>query len=70
MLNDIKNKLMTTIKRYSDSSGGQVNLGSPAAQEDLANEIIKEILDTNVTLNTENKDQLEFFSNIDLEEHK
>lgn len=70
MLNDIKNKLTATIKRFSDRYEGQVNLTSEAAQSDLADEIIKEILDTAVTLNTENKDQLELFSNLDQETHK
>jgi len=70
MLNDIKNKITTTIKRFSDKYEGQVNLSSSGAQEELANEIVTEIWDTNVTLNTENKDQLELFSTLDQEEHK
>ncbi len=70
MLNDIKNKITTTIKRFSDKYEGQVNLSSFGAQEELANEIVTEIWDTNVTLNTENKDQLELFSTLDQEEHK
>jgi len=70
MLNDIKNKITTTIKRFSDKYEGQVNLSSSRAQEELANEIVTEIWDTNVTLNTENKDQLELFSTLDQEEHK
>lgn len=70
MLNDIKNKITTTIKRFSDKYEGQVNLSSFEAQEELANEIVTEIWDTNVTLNTENKDQLELFSTLDQEEHK
>ena len=70
MLNDIKNKITTTIKRFSDKYQGQVNLSSFGAQEELANEIVTEIWDTNVTLNTENKDQLELFSTLDQEEHK
>ena len=70
MLNDIKNKITTTIKRFSDKYDGQVNLSSSGAQEELANEIVTEIWDTNVTLNTENKDQLELFSTLDQEEHK
>lgn len=70
MLNDIKNKLTDTIKRFSDRFEGQVNLSSSAAREHLANEIITELWDTNVTLNTENKDQLELFSNLDQEKHK
>lgn len=70
MLNDIKNKLTSTIKRFSDKYGGQVNLSSSGAQEELANEIVREIWDTDITLDTENKDQLELFSNIEQEEHK
>lgn len=70
MLNDIKNKITTTIKRFSDKYESQVNLSSSGAQEELANEIVTEIWDTNVTLNTENKDQLELFSTLDQEEHK
>ena len=70
MLNDIKNKLTTTIKRFSDKYEGQVNLNSSGAQEELANELIREIWDTNVTLNTVNKDQLELFSNLEQGEHK
>ncbi len=70
MLNDIKNKITTTIKRFSDKYEGQVNLSSFEAQEELANEIVTEIWDTNVTLNTVNKDQLELFSTLDQEEHK
>ena len=70
MLNEIKNKLSSTIKRFSDKYDGQVNLSSSGAQEELANEIVREIWDTDITLDTENKDQLELFSNIDQEEHK
>ena len=70
MLNEIKNKLSTTIKRFSDRYDGQVNLDSSAAQEALADDIVREIWDTDITLNTENKDQLELFSNLDQEEHK
>ena len=70
MLNEIKNKLTATIRRFSDRYNGQVNLSSLAAQEELASDIVREIWDTDITLNTENKDQLELFSTLDQEEHK
>ena len=70
MLNEIKNKLTDTIKRFSDRYNGQVNLSSLSAQEELANDIVREIWDTDITLNTENTDQLELFSTLDQEEHK
>ena len=70
MLNEIKNKLTTTIRRFSDRYSGQVNLSSLTAQEELANDIVREIWDTDITLNTENTDQLELFSTLDQEEHK
>lgn len=70
MLNEIKNKLTATIRRFSDRYNGQVNLSSLTAQEELANDIVREIWDTDIALNTENKDQLELFSNLDQEEHK
>lgn len=70
MLNEITDKLKQTIKRFSERYGDQVNLASESTQSNLADEIVRDIWDTDITMVTENKDQLELFSNIEQDLHK
>lgn len=70
MYKQLKMKIEQVIKNYSQQLDDQVNLASPGAQQDLAQAIVDEIQNTDISLDTYNEDQLELFSNIDQESHK
>lgn len=70
MKDQIKSKIQDTIKRFNASHNDQVNLASGSAQQDLADAIMRELLDCEVEIETYNEDQLELFSNIDPQQHK
>lgn len=70
MSNTIQHKILAIIKQFNENYNDQVNLSSESAQQDLAEMITSEIQnDTNV-LETYNKDQLEFFTNLEQDLHK
>lgn len=62
-------KILDSLKRLTKQRP-QINLDSEAGRQVVAQVIFDEVFQSEITLTTHNEDQLEFFSNIDQEEHK
>lgn len=64
------NRILSAIDKFNNDCGGQANLASQHAREDLADAIYNAVMKQTASSETTNQQQVIIFSNIEDSEHK